>query len=475
MAIDEKYLINPFVKEVNSKSFTNRKYTMNIIQGTTGLGKTYATYNTFVPYCFGQGLDLVIYSYPLTEIYDSVGSMSVVAKSNGVVHCDDVYEAMEAISNGFKVFFTSTHQYLLDVNGRKLFDYVENKGVTLGWFVDEPHTWTISSKENYKDVLGSFSVKYNNKLYSLLERMSTKTPYIFGTTATPHAEQTLKVPVDGKLGYKIINSRPNLDEMISRTGWMGSTTPYELGSSLIPGQDKETVSTFGNALITHHHKSDTYGKRTMLITAEMSNGSNGWNVEYVTELLKGFYTTVLPELKFENQIAILTSDFKGYVNFVKQGFGYRTEYHSCEESQILNDLSDPNENAQILIVIEKAKMGMNVHNLKTYFSFRKTDKERSGDYNKEPITESPLQVVGRLMRIWIGTPNRDFVKKWGYDLTDYVKSLSDEECKNLLECNSYDIYHPDNKMWSEAVNVLKTELSPTKESALTWMNKIRAK
>ena len=42
MTIDEKYLINPFIKEVKSKSFINRKYTMNIIQGTTGLGKTYA-------------------------------------------------------------------------------------------------------------------------------------------------------------------------------------------------------------------------------------------------------------------------------------------------------------------------------------------------------------------------------------------------------------------------------------------------
>ena len=87
----------------------------------------------------------------------------------------------------------------------KLFNFIENNGHTLGWFVDEPHTWTISSKENYKDVLGSFSIKYNNRLYSLLERMSIKTPYIFGTTATPHAEQTLKVPVNGKLTYKIIN------------------------------------------------------------------------------------------------------------------------------------------------------------------------------------------------------------------------------------------------------------------------------
>ena len=117
MTIDEKYLINPFIKEVNLKSFINRKYKMNIIQGTTGLGKTYTTYNTYVPHCFEIGLDLVIYSYPLTEIYDSVGAMSVAAKSNGVVHSTDVYEAMEALSNGFKVFFTSTHQYLLDVYG----------------------------------------------------------------------------------------------------------------------------------------------------------------------------------------------------------------------------------------------------------------------------------------------------------------------------------------------------------------------
>ena len=43
-------------------------------------------------------------------------------------------------------------------------------------------------------------------------------------------------------------------------------------------------------------------------------------------------------------------------------------------------------------------MGLNVHNMKTYFSFRKTDKER-GKYHHEPITETPLQIVGRLTRI----------------------------------------------------------------------------
>ena len=99
MTTDENYMINPYIKEVNSKSFTNRKYTMNIIQGTTGLGKTYATYNSFVPYCFEQGLDLVIYSYPLTEIYDSVGAMSVVAKSNGVVPtCKNICSSFKGIS-----------------------------------------------------------------------------------------------------------------------------------------------------------------------------------------------------------------------------------------------------------------------------------------------------------------------------------------------------------------------------------------
>ena len=41
MTIDQKYLINPFIKEVSSKGFINRKHTMNIIRGTTGSGKTY--------------------------------------------------------------------------------------------------------------------------------------------------------------------------------------------------------------------------------------------------------------------------------------------------------------------------------------------------------------------------------------------------------------------------------------------------
>ena len=95
-------------------------------------------------------------------------------------------------------------------------------------------------------------------------------------------------------------------------------------------------------------------------------------------------------------------------------------------------------------------------------------------YDKEPITENAIQIVGRAMRINTGVSNEKFTDEWGYDLTDYVKGglKNDDEVEGLLELNSLDLYVPDNEMWNASIEAIRKDLCPSKEMASAWMNSL---
>jgi len=124
------------------------------------------------------------------------------------------------------------------------------------------------------------------------------------------------------------------------------------------------------------------------------------------------------------------------------------------------------------LFVEKGKCGLNVHCLKSFFSFRTTDKKTSSRLNEEPITNQAIQILGRMMRIWTGMSNKDFVKQWGYDLTNYVKSLNTVQKNTLLELNSFDICVPDNDMWRATVKDVRTKFNPSKVDASSWISNL---
>ena len=88
-------------------------------------------------------------------------------------------------------------------------DYIENLGVKFGWCVDEPHVWTLSSKENAKDVMGSPRHVYNAIFYNQLCRMASQTPFMIGTTATTNAEHTGLISVAGTMSFEVVNTKDN--------------------------------------------------------------------------------------------------------------------------------------------------------------------------------------------------------------------------------------------------------------------------
>jgi hypothetical protein len=485
MNVTDKYLIKPFNKLINKKGFATNKEKMYIIRGTTGLGKTYTTFNEFIPTLFGKhNLDLIIYSYPKTEVFDIMQARESVTKSiiqsgKAVYIATTVKEAKTFLKKGNKVLLCLTHQAIcVSNNGKKFMRDLEGMGLKTGYFVDESHSWMISHIDNYRNVMGSNTPKYEGGLFKMLCKLAERTPYIFGLTATPNAEQINKVPVIGSMGFELINDYPKLKETIGRSGWTGSITKYDL-----EGLDAVDVyMQFYDAVELHLEKTYKYGKRTMMIKTERANGALGFNMNMIQEALKCWAKDDGSEYLGSSEhksdvIAVLTHNFKGFVNFIPWGFGTRIEYTTRTEDEIKESLSDPEHNCQILLVVEKGDMGMNIHNLKTIFSFRKTDKEMSTLYEKEPITENAIQTVGRAMRINTGMSNEKFTDEWGYDLTDYVKEglKSDDEVEALLELNSLDLYVPDNEMWNASIKAIRKDLCPSKEMASAWIKEVRSK
>ena len=475
--VTEKYLTEPFNKLINQKGFATNKDTMHIIRGTTGLGKTYATFDNFIPTLFStHNLDLVIYSYPKTEVFDKMDANLCITKSilqsgKHVQLCTSVKEAPTFLKKGYKVLLCVTHKAITNKNGKNFMRAVEGMGLKTGYFVDESHSWMISHIANYRCTMGSNTPKYEGGLFKMLSRLAQRTPYIFGLTATPNAEQINKVPVIGSMQFEMMNDYPKLEETIGRSGWIGSVTQYDLeGGGHVP---------FYDAVELHLKDSDVYGKSSMMIKVERANGDLGFTMENIQQCFKLWVRTGESEYlgKQSDMVAVLTSDFKGFVNFipcvVANNKGIKIEYTTRTEDEIKDALASPEHNCQILLVVEKGDMGMNIHNLKTFFSFRKTDKDMSTLYNNEPITEMAIQTIGRLMRINTGMSNEDFTDKWGYDLTEYVKSITDDEVEDLLELNSLKIYVPDNEMWNASIKAIRKDLSPSKEMASAWIKEIR--
>ena len=176
----------------------------------------------------------------------------------------------------------------------------------------------------------------------------------------------------------------------------------------------------------------------------------------------------------QQRIVVITYKFKGYVNIVNTNLPgkYMISKELVDERTLIRNLNNPDHPSNIVLFVNKGKCGLNVHNIKSYFSFRRTDKKTSKTLGNIEIVDSAIQTLGRMMRIWTGVLNREFVKTWGYDLTNYVKSLNSVERNELLELNSYDICVPNNDMWKEAVRIVTTKLNPTSTQAKDWMSKL---
>ena len=448
----QDYLIKPFMKEINNLNFYQSTNLMKIIVGKTGQGKTFTMAKVYIKELAKKGVEVIVVSCPNTEILD--GSDFVEIASLGYVPANNTEHALQLLKQGYpKVLVLTCHKdFAVGKNSDKLADYLMKEGKEFAIFIDEAHTWLTSHIDNYRDNMGSSTLYYEAKLFKLLQVLSKISPYIFGLTATPHKEQLGKLKTIGTMKFKIINDSAPKSLLIDKTAYFRSVTYYDPDFvnnkfQIYDLLEEAIIKTFNTKI-----------KKALVIAMGSVNTSTGHDVELGIHLARHFVSVNNLATPSEDIISVMTGEKNktGVYNINEN------EFKQYTQDEIKFKLEDPNDPLRILIVVEKGKMGMSVRTLKTIFSFKTTDKKDEG---KLPLVEFAIQFFGRLVRLNTLMSKKEFFKKWGYSLEEYIKTLSEEELLDLFEANSIDLYLPDNNMNREAVDVFKDEYVSTIQQA----------
>lgn len=477
--IYKQYLCDPFYKHLNDESFKETRNTLFIVCGGTGLGKTYFCANEMIPHFLNkEKVDFVCYSVPNIEILDDNQIIKSLEKNCSDISFrtrEEIDQVVNDLENNIQTVLSTTHQMLLcSSRGQYLQRYLLNSDKKIAFIIDEIHMWTTSHISNYKDNMGSDTPEFQANLYNTLELLSAKTPYLFGLSATPTSEQVSKLKVVGNMKYKIMNDFCPSNQAISRMAWINKVSFHDCDV------EADVVLKFRNHIHRFVNKEKrTKIKQSMLIVVNRENSKDGYGLSEVAYLLK----IILKEINYydpsENVIAYMTGNYK-YIESIsskerKKEYSISSEYLSYKpykpytDQEIIEITNDPDRSVRFILLIEKGKCGMNIHNAKSLFSFR----TRNGLNSRgESVIENTLQLCGRLTRIYTGVKNKDFTAEYGYELTNYVKKLKSTNNKkglnNLFNANSFDITVANTKMWKDGMKVFKKKYTCPLKNAKKW-------
>ena len=439
------YLIAPFMKKVNDKDFVHSTGVMKILTGVTGQGKTYSTGKVFIPYLANEkNVDIFVVSVPTTEILDKDDFEKFLTPHGFAIAFNPKDALRKSKTLGLKTVLLTTHQaFIVSEKGKEFIDYLKNSGKTFAIFIDEAHTWLVSDVINYKDVNGSSNPTYEATMFKNLDKLSFYSPYIFGLTATPNSEQFGNVKTIGNMTFEVINTLPPKKVMLPKTAYFGKENLYDYNFST----DKFAINLLYENAITETFLAPTKIKKTMMVSVGNYNASTGYDKSYVMQITQNALYAQSLVGEDEMVIALMTGEKK------KTGvYSVNGSFQKLDEDEIKKKLNDNDDPLKIVIVVQKGKMGMNIFTLKTLFSFKPQNKK---DSSGVAITEFAIQTLGRLVRLNTGLEKEEFAKKYEYDLSNYIKTLSDEEKNEVLEANTINIYLPNTDMYKEAVSIFK--------------------
>ena len=193
-------------------------------------------------------------------------------------------------------------------------------------------------------------------------------------------------------------------------------------------------------------------KLTALYVCGDSRGVWGCSIDEVRETIAKYLLADCGYEESDKMIATMVEDSSGG-NTVWTLGGIASEKH-VENSVLMSRLHDEYDPLRFLLVINRGRSGINVHNLTAGVICRIRDP-------KEVRTPIPIQIFGRMVRLNPGTG--DIVRKqYMNNLDNYLKYYS-EDCNLDIETvietvkvsNVFDIWHPTNgkakRTWEESL------------------------
>ena len=433
---------------------------LKIMVAPMRFGKTRLAITHHIPFILEiTDVNCIVFTSPLGSILKQKERLlrNTISKLSGVEFCDDPVDAQEALEEGQKVVLVMTNMGAwVGSKSKQLFDSIDKSRVS--FIIDEAHTWTTDSPKNIPNVIGgSGDGLYGNgtksfkaALYERVRKFSPHTPYIFGLTATTNNQHKGFVPALGNMQFKVINSDFIDDGKVVKTlayrlGWFDPKRVRFMDFGLFDSTQKyffEMISVLMN-------REKTIGQKlTCFIEAKRSERYSDENASL--EEIK----SLINKCKFKaNDVdensplyVIMKSDVIQL--YTKNG----TKLETITEKTVYSYLKDQEHPLRFLIVVDMAKMGVDLQSTKLLFSFRETEKKAKDFLNLGYIIEAALQKFGRIMTPNAGVSEKDFFGKYDGDFRNVPNFHP--------EMNMMDYWIGDNGMNQEGMKEFSPKFAP---------------
>ena len=455
----QEYFEN-FVIDCEKNRKKEIKNLLNVMVAPMRFGKTRTAITHHIPFLFKHtNTQLIILTSPLGDIL--VQKERLVRKTirnlENVEYATCPIEALEALEDGSRVVITMTNQSAwVGSKAKSLYKKCDKSKTAI--LVDEAHTWTTDCKENLDDVVGKTWKKkdgtprtnFKGVLYNVVKEFAKETPYIFGLTATTNNQHNGKVKALGSMQFKVINSDfvDNLivRELVYRISWF----------------DKKRVRFFTDSSINSawNDMIQTIKRREKAINKKLSVFIESKQKRKHTEVNQHL-NNILQKFKKESRLDIFESKnvdyYKSPVVVVMnsdciryQSLSGKIIEKNISSKQVFKDLEDLNHPLRFLVVVNMAKMGVDLPTTKMMFSFRNScDYKLSENYGY--MTESKIQLFGRLMTAYTGKSDKEFYGEYQGD----VRNIDDF----VLEQNMTDYWVVDNPLNRQAFDEFEDKFS----------------
>lgn len=347
-----------------------------------------------------------------------------------------------------------THTYFI-TNFERLLKYASESVLV----IEEAHQFigcADSGSESYIINFG-YSSEYTAETWQRIAKWRNINPRIIGFTATPtehhkgHSSLSDQFIVSGKLADKKV--------ILPSQSWMNvphsyAFTKYQGQSSVKPAIDQSIDLLFEREQkLTNlkYEDSRINSKLSALYVCGDSRGVWGCSIDEVRETISNYLLDDCGYEKSDKMIATMVEDNSGG-NTIWTLDGVATE--KVDILTLMNKLHSENDPLRFLLVINRGRSGINVHNLTAGVICRIRDP-------KEVKTPIPIQIFGRMVRLNPGTGDLGR-KKYGNNLDNYLKYYSEDYgvsintvLETIMVSNVFDIWHPTNgkakRTWEESL------------------------
>lgn len=383
-----------------------------------------------------------------------------------------------------------THTYFI-TNFERLLKYATDSVLV----IEEAHQFigcADSGSESYVINFG-YSSEYTAETWQRIAKWRDINPRIISFTATPtehhkgHTELSDQFRVCGKLAPK--------KDILPSQSWMNAPHPYSFTkyqgqSSVEPAihqsidllfeREEKLINLKYFSSETKNELLSTCGKlnkdpniNTKLSAIYICGDARGvWGcpINDVRETISKYLIADCGYRESDKMIATMIEDSSGG-NTIWTLDGIPAE--KVDNPTLIQKLHDEYDPLRFLLVINRGRSGINVHNLTAGVICRIRDP-------KEVKTPIPIQIFGRLARLNPGTGNI-VRKEYINNLDNYLKYYSEDynvDIKTVIETikavNVFDIWHPTNgkakRTWEESLVEFQRDYQNTTEEGFSYLH-----